>query len=93
MASLQCLEACKGEAMARVKILNNGRNASDRGGPGLSQVLEERKEVCFQQTHNPGLLQMFLTVSWDLCAERSTPDSDLVSQYFWKHHRGQVDGP
>ena len=32
MASLQCLEACKGEAMARVKILNNGRNASDRGG-------------------------------------------------------------
>ena len=39
----------------------------------------ERKQVRFQQTHNQGLRQLFLTVSRDFCAQRSTPDAVLVS--------------
>ena len=31
-----------------------------------AQFLEQRKEVRFQLTHNQGLHQLFLTVSWDL---------------------------
>ena len=46
------------------------------GGPGPSQFSEQQKEMCFQQTHNQGLCQLFLTVSWDLCA---TPGGVLVS--------------
>ena len=33
----------------------------------------------FQQTHNQGLRQLLLTVSWDLRAKRGTPDGVLVS--------------
>ena len=32
------------------------------------QFLEQQKQVCFQKTHNQGFGQLFLTVSWDLCA-------------------------
>ena len=39
-----------------------------RGGPGPSQFSEQQKQVRFQQTHNQGLRQLFLTVSWDLRA-------------------------
>ena len=42
------------------------------------------KKVHFQQTHNQSLRQLFLTVSWDLCAQRDTPDGVLVSLQFWK---------
>ena len=37
------------------------------------------KKVRFQQTHNQGLRQLLLTVSWDLRAWRGTPDGVLVS--------------
>ena len=36
-------------------------------------------KVRFQQTHNQGLRQLFLSVFWDLLAYRTTPDSVLVS--------------
>ena len=49
-----------------------------RGARAL-QFLEQRKQVHFQQTHNQGLRQLFLTVSWDLLAERGTPDGVLDS--------------
>ena len=32
-----------------------------QGGQGRTQILEQQKEVCFQQTHNQGLSQLFLT--------------------------------
>ena len=35
---------------------------------GGGQVLEQRKGVCFQQTHCQGLHQLFVTLSWDLRA-------------------------
>ena len=44
-------------------------------GPGPSL----QKQVHFQQMHNKGLRQLFLTVSWDLSAKQATPDSVLVS--------------
>ena len=31
-------------------------------------LLEQQKQVRFQQTHNQGLRQLLLTLSWDLCA-------------------------
>ena len=34
----------------------------------FSQSRIGEKKVCFQQTHNQGLHQLFLTVSWDLRA-------------------------
>ena len=33
------------------------------------------KKVRFQQTHNQGLHQLLLTVSWDLRAQHGTPDN------------------
>ena len=39
-----------------------------QGGPGPSQFLEPQTKVRFQQTHNQGLRQLLLTVSWDLRA-------------------------
>ena len=44
--------------------------------PGPFKFLEQQKQVCFQQTYNQGLRQLFLTVSWDL---RATPNGVLVS--------------
>ena len=38
------------------------------GTRGAFQFLEQQKQVCFQQTHNQGLLQLFLRLSWDLHA-------------------------
>ena len=38
------------------------------GGAGPFQFSEPQTKVRFQQTHNQGLRQLFLTVSWDLCA-------------------------
>ena len=35
---------------------------------GPSQILEQQKEVCFQQKHYQGLRQMLLTLSWNLCS-------------------------
>ena len=49
--------------------------------------------MCFLQTHNQGLRQLFLTVSFDLFDKRSTPDGVLVSLRFWKHRKRQVEGP
>ena len=40
-----------------------------------SQFLEQRKQVRFQQRHNQGLRQLFLTLSWNLRVYRITPDS------------------
>ena len=39
-----------------------------QGGPGLFQFSEPQTKVRFQQTHNQGLRQLFLTMSWDLSA-------------------------
>ena len=47
-----------------------------QGGPGHSQFLKHQKQVRFQQTHNQGLRQLSLTVSWDFFA---TPHGVLVS--------------
>ena len=35
---------------------------------GLFKIKDQWKQVRFQQTHNQGLRQLFLTVSWDLRA-------------------------
>ena len=50
----------------------NKKTTGVQGVP--SQVSELQKWVRFQQTHNCGLRQLFLTVSWDL--------RDMVTFYF-----------
>ena len=42
------------------------------------------KKVCFQQTHNQGLRQLLLTVSWDLCS--------VVPEATHEASRGSDDG-
>ena len=37
------------------------------------------KQVRFRQTYNQGLRQLFLTLSWDMCAKHATPNSVLDS--------------
>ena len=49
--------------------------------------------MCLLRTHIQGLCQLFLTVSWDLCSLRDTPDSDLVSLQFQMHRMSPVEGP
>ena len=39
-----------------------------KGGGRSPQFLEQRKELCFSQTHNHGLHLLFLTLSWVLRA-------------------------
>ena len=45
----------------------------------LFAIKDRCKIVCFRQTHNQGLRQLLLMVSWDLHAKRGTPDVVLVS--------------
>ena len=45
----------------------------------LFKIKDRCKKVRFQQTHNQGLRQLLLTVSWDLRAYRGTPGGVLVS--------------
>ena len=40
-------------------------------GGSPSQFLDHWKQVCFQQTQNQSLQQLFLKVSWDLCPKLS----------------------
>ena len=59
----------------------------------LFKIKDWCQKVRFQQTHNQGLLQLFLTVSWDLRAQRGTPDSVLVSLQFQKQRTRRDEGP
>ena len=72
------------------------------GGAGLSTnsiffcFLFTFKDRCakvrFQQTHNQGLHQLILTVSWDLCAKAST--AQLTGSLFLSSVRSNaVEGP
>ena len=45
----------------------------------FSQSRISVKKVRFQQTHHQGLLQLFLTVCWDLPAWHDKPDLVLIS--------------
>ena len=56
----------------------------------MSQIRGGQK-VRFQQTGDHGLLQLFLTVSWDLLAYRGTPDGALDSLKFRKQRTRQVE--
>ena len=42
------------------------------------QYSEQQKQVRFQQMHNQGLRQLFLTMSWDLRAQHGTPYIDYL---------------
>ena len=54
------------ESPHQVKAFRSGgRNGWGQGAP---KYLEQQKQVRFLQTCNQGLRQLFLTVSWDLCA-------------------------
>ena len=47
-------------------MATKGLDKGDQGGPrghGSLQISEQRKQVCFQQTGNQGLRQLFPTVS------------------------------
>ena len=57
----------QGPADISLVSVSNTRGGG-QGEPGTPQFLEQRKLVRFQQTHNQGLRQLFLTVSWDLRA-------------------------
>ena len=57
----------------------------------LLTIKDQCKNIHFQQTHNQGLRQLFSTVSWDLQAWRSTPDSVLVMCR--KQRTMRVEGP
>ena len=61
-------------------MATKGLDKGDQGGEGHGSlpILEQRKQVRFQQTRNQGLLQLLLTVSWDLRALRGTPDGVFV---------------
>ena len=59
----------------------------------LFEIKDRCKKVRFQQTHNQGLRQLLLTVSWDLRAKCGTPDGVLVSLYFRAQRTRQVKGP
>ena len=46
--------------------------------------------VCFKLTQNQGLRRLLLTLSWDLCAWRGTPDGVLVSLQLRKQRTRRV---
>ena len=64
-----------------------------QGGPGPFQFSKQQKQVRFQQTHNRGLRPLFVTVSWDLCAQRATPEDIFVYLYLRSNVRVEVEGP
>ena len=45
-----------------------GVDGRPKGGPQAHPIFGTKKQVRFQQTHNQGSRQLFLTVSWDLRA-------------------------
>ena len=51
------------------------------------------KWVCFLQTLNQVLYQLFLKESWDLCIWFATPDGILVSLMFQKQCTSNAHGP
>ena len=51
-----------------LKTLRSMDQGGGEGGPGPSQFLQQQKQVRFYQTHNQGLCQLLLKVSWDLHA-------------------------
>ena len=44
------------------------RVAKGEGGSKGARPQKQRKQVRFQITHHQDMRQLFLTVSWDLCA-------------------------
>ena len=54
------------EAMTGDDRYGQNHHKGRKGGPGPLQFPEQREHVRFQQTHNQGLRQLFMTLSWDL---------------------------
>ena len=72
-------------------LVLNGTNELEIFGP--FNFFEQEKEVRFKQTHNQGVCQLFLTVSWSHRAKGEKPNSVLDSLQFRKQHTRQVRGP
>ena len=70
-----------------VELINAATVAASTSGLAIITILlflyfkflERRREVRFKQTHNQGLRQLFLKVSWDLCAQFGTADCVFFS--------------
>ena len=51
-----------------IAILLSSYLKVSRGGADPPNFQSHKQKECFQQTHNEGLRQLLLTVSWDLSA-------------------------
>ena len=87
-----CAQACAGMLTKTILSGKFDRCQAKSGGAKGANARPQQKQVRFLQTHNQGLRKLFLTVSWDLCAQCGTPDRVLVSLQFRKQPMKRSEG-